>query len=119
MSKKENKYWIYSYQQGCGPCRRTTPIVDTIIATGVGNIRKIVFDDAPLPFKKFGTPAIALWDEDEQKIISKVFTGSFWAGYMDLYDNHPYLLTTEISPVEFLVKIVQSTKDPSELFKTN
>lgn len=117
MSKKENKYWIYSYQTGCGPCRRITPLIDTIIATGVGHIRKVSFENAPIDLKRYGTPAIALWDEDAQKIVSKVFTGAFWGGYMDLYENHPYLLASEFSPVEFLVQMVKSNVDPSITFK--
>ena len=118
MSKNENKYWIYSYQNTCGPCRRLTPIVDTILATNSAPLlKKVKFEDAPDLIKRYGTPAIALWDEKEQKIISKVFTGNFWSGYMDLYDNHDYLLSTEYSPIQFLVKIIQSAKDPTDFFK--
>ena len=114
MSKKQNLKWAYVYSEGCGPCQRITPIIDTMIAMGNKNIAKFNFKelDPQNSLRRFGTPHIVLYDMDKSEIVgAKNYGTMFWTGLFELYVNHKELLTIDISPVDFMVKLFEKTED--------
>ena len=112
MSKKSTK-WIYSYQNTCGPCRRITPIVDTIIATGLP-VDKVEFSEVPDLVKRYGTPAIVKWN-DNTNLVEEVYAGDFWSSYMGLSERYSWLLSTDMTPIEFLVKTLKNENPEKEI----
>jgi len=112
MSKSNDIKWAYIYSDGCGPCQRITPLVDTIIAMGNTNVVKIDWKTAPDTLKRVGTPFIALINTKTNEMVQgvKTYNGGFWSGFFDLYQNHSELLCVNVSPVEYMVKLFSETK---------
>jgi len=111
MSKlKKDIKWVYLYTDGCGPCQRISPIIETILATGNTNIKKINHQDAPDILKRYGTPTILRYDFTNNTIESEIFSSLFLTGYMEFYSKHAWMLSLKLSPVEFLVKLTSSTE---------
>lgn len=113
MSKTQNIKWAYIYTEGCGPCQRITPIIDTMISMGNTNIYKVDWRtlDNQSPLRRFGTPHIVLFNLDTNEFAGKHYSGTFWTGYFDLYVNHKEMLSIDIPPVDFMVKLLSQTKD--------
>lgn len=112
MSKlKKDIKWVYLYTDGCGPCQRVSPIIETILATGNTHLKKIKHSDAPDILKRYGTPAVVRYDFTNNTIESEILSSTFWTGFMEIYARHNWMLSTKLSPVEFLVKLTSSNED--------
>ena len=119
MSKKtENDIeWVYVYMDTCGPCRRLSPIIETILATNAVSLKTYLYQDAPVSLQRLGTPCLARYSHQEDKVHGKSFGGGFWTGFFDIYENHNYLLSKKhISPIKFMVNILKSIDSPEKTY---
>lgn len=115
MSKKNQSQWVYIYMDTCGPCRRVTPLVDTMIATGI-NVKKYLFNEAPRELQRTGTPCLAKFNETTQEIEVQ-YGGAFFTGFFELYEKHKYLLARDISPIEFMVNVIKDEYTPDNFLE--
>ena len=111
-NKKENNIsWMYIYSEGCGPCLKTTPIVDAFIAAGL-KVKKTSIHEAP-PQLRRGTPSLFRYDTKTNQIVGHVYGGEFWGSYMALYKTHKFLFKDDsLPPIELMATMLKSNETP-------
>ena len=111
-TEKNKIGWMYLYSEGCGPCLKTTPIIDAFIASGM-KVDKVSIQDAA-PQLRRGTPSLFRYDKQTMQMVGHNYGGEFWGSYMALYKGAKFLFKDDISsPIECMAEMLKSTEEPN------